>query len=65
MDAQLDQIKLGERLPGVDELLSPASAASDATWISLPGESCRWRRQLADPVTGCESLAIPLPAVLD
>jgi hypothetical protein len=31
MDAQPGQIKQGEGLPGVDELLPPASADSDAT----------------------------------
>jgi LDH2 family malate/lactate/ureidoglycolate dehydrogenase len=66
MDAQLDQIKQGERLPGVDELLFPGERGQrrylDLTARGVvPLAPASW--QLL--ATGCESLAVPLPAVLD
>jgi LDH2 family malate/lactate/ureidoglycolate dehydrogenase len=66
MDAQLDQIKQGERLPGVDELLLPGERGQrrylDLTARGVvPLSPASW--QLL--ATGCESLAVPLPAVLD
>ena len=66
MDAQLDQIKQGERLPGVDELLVPGERGqrrySDLTARGIvPLAPASW--QLL--ATGCESLAVPPPAVLD
>jgi LDH2 family malate/lactate/ureidoglycolate dehydrogenase len=66
MDAQLDQIKQGERLPGVDELLLPGERGQrrylDLTARGVvPLAQASW--QLL--ATGCESLAVPLPAVLD
>jgi LDH2 family malate/lactate/ureidoglycolate dehydrogenase len=66
MDAQLDQIKLGERLPGVDELLIPGERGQ-RRYLDL---TARGVVPLAPPsweilATGCESLAIPVPAVLD
>lgn len=66
MDAQLDQIKLGERLPGVDELLVPGERGQrrylDLTARGIvPLAPASWQIL----ATGCESLAIPLPAVLD
>jgi LDH2 family malate/lactate/ureidoglycolate dehydrogenase len=66
MDAQLDQIKQGERLPGVDELLLPGERGQrrylDFTARGVvPLAPASW--QLL--ATGCESLAVPLPAVLD
>jgi LDH2 family malate/lactate/ureidoglycolate dehydrogenase len=66
MDAQLDQIKQGERLPGLEELLVPGERGQrrylDLTARGLvPLASASW--QLL--ATGRESLAIPLPAVLD
>ena len=65
MDAQLDQIKQGERLPGVQELLVPGERGQrrylDLTARGLvPLGLASW--QLL--ATGCESLAVPLPAVL-
>lgn len=65
MDAQLDQIKQGERLPGVQELLVPGERGQrrylDLTARGLvPLAPASW--QLL--ATACESLAVPLPAVL-
>jgi LDH2 family malate/lactate/ureidoglycolate dehydrogenase len=65
MDAQLDQVKQGERLPGVQELLVPGEGGQrrylDLTARGLvPLALASW--QLL--ATGCESLAVPLPAVL-
>jgi LDH2 family malate/lactate/ureidoglycolate dehydrogenase len=66
MDAQLDQIKLGERLPGVDELLIPGERGQrrylDLTARGVvPLAPASWQIL----ATGCESLGIPLPAVLN
>jgi L-2-hydroxycarboxylate dehydrogenase (NAD+) len=66
MDAQLDQIKQGERLPGVQELLVPGERGQrrylDLTARGLvPLAPASW--QLL--ATGCASLAVSLPAVLD
>lgn len=66
MDAQLDQIKEGERLPGIEELLLPGERGQrrylDLTAHGVvPLASASW--QLL--ATGCDSLGVPLPAVLD
>jgi LDH2 family malate/lactate/ureidoglycolate dehydrogenase len=66
MDAQLDQIKEGERLPGVEELLVPGERGQrrhlDLTAHGLvPLALASW--QLLE--TGCDSLGVPLPTVLD
>jgi LDH2 family malate/lactate/ureidoglycolate dehydrogenase len=66
MDAQLDQIKRGERLPGVDELLVPGERGQrrhlDLTARGVvPLAPASWRLLAA----GCESLAVPPPAVLE
>jgi LDH2 family malate/lactate/ureidoglycolate dehydrogenase len=66
MDAQIDQIKRGERLPGIDELLVPGERGQrrhlslTASGI-VPLASASWQ-VLA---RSCASLATPLPAVLD
>jgi LDH2 family malate/lactate/ureidoglycolate dehydrogenase len=65
MDTQLDQIKHGERLPGVEELLIPGERGQrrylDLTARGVvPLAPASW--QLL--ATACESLAAPLPAVL-
>jgi LDH2 family malate/lactate/ureidoglycolate dehydrogenase len=65
MDAQLDQIKQGERLPGVEELLVPGERGQrrylDLTARGIvPLAPASW--QLL--ATSCESLAVPLPTVL-
>jgi LDH2 family malate/lactate/ureidoglycolate dehydrogenase len=66
MDAQIDQVKQGERLPGVDELLVPGERGQrrylDLTARGVvPLAPASWRILAA----GCESLAAPLPTVLD
>jgi LDH2 family malate/lactate/ureidoglycolate dehydrogenase len=66
IDAQIDQIKQGERLPGVDELLVPGERGQrrylDLTGRGvLPLAPASWRIL----ATECESLTAPLPAVLD
>jgi LDH2 family malate/lactate/ureidoglycolate dehydrogenase len=66
MDAQLDQIKEGERLPGIEELLVPGERGHrrylDLTAHgAVPLALASW--QLL--ATGCDSLGVPLPAVLD
>jgi LDH2 family malate/lactate/ureidoglycolate dehydrogenase len=66
MDAQVDQIKQGERLPGVDELLVPGERGQrrhlDLTARGVvPLAPASWEILAA----GCRSLAAPLPAVLD
>jgi LDH2 family malate/lactate/ureidoglycolate dehydrogenase len=66
MDAQLDQITQGERLPGVQELLVPGQRGQrrylDLTARGLvPLAPASWRLL----AMGCESLAIPPPAILD
>jgi LDH2 family malate/lactate/ureidoglycolate dehydrogenase len=66
MDAQIDQIKQGGRLPGVDELLVPGERGQRrylervASGV-VPLSSASWQ-VLA---TSCESLGAPLPAVLE
>ena len=66
MDAEIDQIKQGERLPGVDEPLVPGERGqrrySDLTarGVVLPAPAS-WEIL----ATGCESLAAPPPAGLD
>jgi len=66
MDAQLDQITQGERLPGVQELLLPGERGQ-RRYLDLTARGvvalapASW--QLL--TMGCESLAVPLPAVLD
>jgi LDH2 family malate/lactate/ureidoglycolate dehydrogenase len=66
MDAQLDQIKQGERLPGVEELLLPGERGQrrlqDLTARGVvPLAPASWELL----ATGCASVAVPLPAVLD
>jgi LDH2 family malate/lactate/ureidoglycolate dehydrogenase len=66
MDAQVEQIKQGERLPGVDELLVPGERGQrrhlDLTARGVvPLAPASWEVLAA----GCRSLATPLPAVLD
>jgi LDH2 family malate/lactate/ureidoglycolate dehydrogenase len=66
MDAQIDQIKHGERLPGVDELLVPGERGQrrylDLTARGVvPLAPASWQ-VLA---VGCNSLDAPLPVVLD
>jgi LDH2 family malate/lactate/ureidoglycolate dehydrogenase len=66
MDAQIDQIKQGERLPGVDELLVPGERGQrrylDLTARGVvPLAPASWQMLATD----CELLAVPLPAVLD
>jgi LDH2 family malate/lactate/ureidoglycolate dehydrogenase len=65
MDAQIDQIKQGERLPGVDELWAPGERGQ-RRWLDLtargavPLEQASW--QLLEKA--CESLGARLPTVL-
>jgi LDH2 family malate/lactate/ureidoglycolate dehydrogenase len=66
MDAQIDQIKQGERLPGVDELLVPGERGQrrylDLTARGVvPLAPASWRLLAA----ACTSLATPLPTALD
>jgi LDH2 family malate/lactate/ureidoglycolate dehydrogenase len=66
MDAQIDQIKQGERLPGVDELLVPGERGQrrhlDLTARGVvPLAPSSWQTL----AMSCESLAVQLPAVLD
>jgi LDH2 family malate/lactate/ureidoglycolate dehydrogenase len=66
MDAQLDQIKQGDRLPGVDELVVPGERGQrrclelTARGV-VPVSPASWQVL----VTTCDSLAAPLPAVLE
>jgi LDH2 family malate/lactate/ureidoglycolate dehydrogenase len=66
MDEQIDQIKQGERLPGVEELLVPGERGQRrykdliARGV-VPLAPASWEIL----VTSCESLAAPLPAILD
>ena len=66
MDAQIDQIKQGERLPGVDELLVPGERGQ-RRYLNLsasgvvPLAPASWQ-MLA---TSCASLGAPLPAIVD
>jgi LDH2 family malate/lactate/ureidoglycolate dehydrogenase len=66
MDAQIDQIKEGERLPGVDELYVPGERghrrhAELTAGGVMPLAPASWQ-MLA---TACESLDAPLPTVVD
>jgi LDH2 family malate/lactate/ureidoglycolate dehydrogenase len=66
MDAQLDQIRQGERLPGVQELLIPGERGQRryqhlTVGGVVPLAPASW--QLL--ATGCQSLGTPLPTVLD
>jgi LDH2 family malate/lactate/ureidoglycolate dehydrogenase len=66
MDAQIDQITQGERLPGADELVVPGERGQrrllDLTARGVvPLAPASWR-MLAN---GCGSLGAPLPAVLE
>ena len=66
MDAQIDQIKQGERLPGFDELVVPGERGErrslDLTARGVvPLGQAVW--QLLEQA--CESLAAPLPTVLE
>jgi LDH2 family malate/lactate/ureidoglycolate dehydrogenase len=62
MDAQIDQIKQGERLPGVDELLVPGERghrrSADLTARGVAPLAAPSWQMLA---TSCESLGAPLP----
>lgn len=66
MDAQLDQIKQGERLPGVDELVVPGQRGErrhqelTARGV-VPVAPAGWDVLAAS----CASLSVPLPAVLE
>ena len=66
MDMQLDQVKQGERLPGVDELVVPGERGQ-RRYLELtargvvPISAASWHVL----VTACDSLAAPLPAVLE
>jgi LDH2 family malate/lactate/ureidoglycolate dehydrogenase len=65
MDAQIDQVKQGERLPGVEELLVPGERGQRrhldlvARGV-VPLAPASWQILTA----GCTSLAAPVPAVL-
>ncbi len=66
MDAQIDQIKDGRRLPGIDELLVPGERGQrrhlDLTASgAVPLAPTSWQVLAAS----CESLGAPLPAVLE
>jgi LDH2 family malate/lactate/ureidoglycolate dehydrogenase len=66
MDAQIDQIKNGERLPGVEELLVPGERGQrrrlDLTDRGVvPLEPASWQI----PEQACESLNAPLPALVE
>jgi LDH2 family malate/lactate/ureidoglycolate dehydrogenase len=66
IDAQIDQIKQGERLPGVDELLVPGERGQrrylDLTARGVvPLAPASWQIL----ATACESLTARLPEVLD
>ena len=66
MDAQIDQIKQGERLPGVDELLIPGERG-ERRYLDLtargtvPLTPTTWQILAST----CESLGAPLPVVLE
>jgi LDH2 family malate/lactate/ureidoglycolate dehydrogenase len=66
MEAQLDQIKQGERLPGVEELVVPGER-SQRRYLELtargvvPLSPASWEVLS----TGCESLGVSLSAVLE
>jgi hypothetical protein len=64
MDEQLDQIKHGERLPGVGELVAPGERGQ-RRWMELtvrgvvPISPASWDVL----VTSCESLSVSLPVL--
>jgi LDH2 family malate/lactate/ureidoglycolate dehydrogenase len=66
MDAQIDQIKQGDRLPGVDALMVPGER-SQQRYLELTAggavalEAASWQIL----ASACESLAVPPPTVLD
>jgi len=66
MDKQLDQIKQGERLPGVDELVAPGERGQHR-YLKLtargvvPISPASWDALM----TSCDSLAVSLPPVLE
>jgi LDH2 family malate/lactate/ureidoglycolate dehydrogenase len=66
MDAQLDQIKQGERLPGVEELMVPGERGR-RRYLELTARGvvsvapASWQVL----VTSCDALAAPLPVVLE
>jgi LDH2 family malate/lactate/ureidoglycolate dehydrogenase len=66
MDAQIDQIKQSERLAGVDELLVPGERGQ-RRYLELTGRGMVPLAPTSWQVlaTGCQSLAVPLPNVLD
>jgi LDH2 family malate/lactate/ureidoglycolate dehydrogenase len=66
MDTQLDDVKGGERLPGVGELVVPGERGErryrDLTARGVvPVSPPTWQVM----VNSCNSLAVPLPAILD
>jgi LDH2 family malate/lactate/ureidoglycolate dehydrogenase len=66
IDTQIDMVKHGERLPGVEELFVPGQRGQrrflDLTARGVvPLTEASWQML----VTSCESLGAPLPAVLD
>jgi LDH2 family malate/lactate/ureidoglycolate dehydrogenase len=66
MDAQIDQIKEGERLPGVEELPAPGErgqrrCADLTTRGELPLSPASWQTLM----TECERLGAPVPATVD
>ena len=66
MDTQIDQIKDGRRLPGVDELVVPGERGQrrylDRTASgAVPLAPATWQALAAS----CEALGAPLPAVLE
>jgi LDH2 family malate/lactate/ureidoglycolate dehydrogenase len=66
MDAQIDQVKQGERTPGVDELLVPGERG-ERRYLELtargvvPLAPTGWQML----TSGCEALGVPLPAAVD
>jgi LDH2 family malate/lactate/ureidoglycolate dehydrogenase len=66
MDTQLDHVKQGERLPGVDELIVPGERGHQR-YLELtargvvPVAPASWQVLVAS----CDSLGAPLPAVLE
>jgi LDH2 family malate/lactate/ureidoglycolate dehydrogenase len=66
IDAQIDQVKRGERLAGVDELLVPGERGQrryvDRTASgAVPLAPTTWDAL----ATSCRSLGAPLPAVIE
>ena len=66
MDAQIDQIVQGERLPGVDELLVPgARGQRRSLYFTARGEVPLEPAVPQVLEKACESLAAPLPTVIE